>query len=78
MAKSPRLSFKGYRLGIALYNNKDTLKLVLGALTGYGAYLGATGFDFTQFILVVGTAVGTLLSKLAYDAFEYYFTEVEL
>ena len=34
MAKSPRLSFKGYNIKKALYRNKDAVKAILALLLG--------------------------------------------
>ena len=78
MVKSARLSFKGYKIQEALYRNKDTCKLVLGAITGYSTYLGATGFQWSAFGIAIGTAFATLAGKLLFDAMDFYFTEVEL
>ena len=73
--ESPRLSFKGYRFTEALYRNKDTVKLVLVAVTGY-SYL--VGFDWMPFTQSVAAGFIALAGKLVMDAFDYYFSKVEV
>jgi hypothetical protein len=75
MALSPRLSFKGYSFGTALYRNKDTLKAIVGLLS---AIQVATGFDWKTLGVSLGTALIGLVVKLLADAVDYYFSEVEL
>ena len=76
--KSARLSFKGYRFSEALYRNKDSLKGVLTVLVGYSTYLTATTFDYKAFLLALGVSAGAFVGKLIFDAFDFYFSEVEL
>jgi hypothetical protein len=78
MATSPRLSFKGYAFGVALYRNKDAIKNIVAVLGTYSTYLGVTGFDWIAFLLALGGAVLVLGYKLLQDAVDYYFTEVEI
>lgn len=78
MVKSPRLSFKGYKFREALYRNKDTVKSAFAVLGTYGTYLGVTGFEWKAFLLAVGMGLVFLAYKLAEDAVDFYFTEVEL
>lgn len=75
MTLSPRLSFQGYRISEALYRNKDILKLLLGVITGYSYF---TGFEWMPFTIAVGGAIVLLVTKLAFDAFDYYFSEVDI
>lgn len=72
---SPRLSWKGYSFKQALFRNKNEVKAVLAIIVGAN-YL--TGFDWKTFGLSVAAGVIALVSKLVWDAFDYYFTEVEL
>ena len=75
MAASPRLSFKGYKFSQALYRNKDALKLVLVAVTGY-SFVG--GFDLKKFLVTIGVGIAGVIGKLLLDAFDYFFTEVQI
>ena len=75
MTKSPRLSFKGYKFTEALYRNKDIVKALIMLITGY-SYL--TSFDLTQFLLALSASAITLVGKLILDAFDFFFTEVDL
>lgn len=76
--KSARLSFKGYDLRVALYRNKDIVKLLAGAVSGYSAYIGATGFQWKAFLIGIAAGAATLAGKLVMDAIDFYFTEVEV
>jgi hypothetical protein len=78
MVNSPRLSFKGYSFGQALFRNKDTVKYIVTILTGFSTYLGVTGFDWKTFGLAIGLGVATLLGKLLSDAVDFYFSTVDL
>jgi len=71
---SPRLSFKGYKLSEALYRNKDLVKGLVVAITGYSFIIG---FDLTQFLVTIGVGLAGLIGKLLLDAVDYYFTEVD-
>lgn len=75
MTTSPRLSFKGYRITEALYRNKDLIKGLLVLITGY-SYL--SNFDLRQFLLAVAGSGIILIGKLVLDAFDFFFSEVEL
>ena len=75
MVKSPRLSFKGYRIQEALYRNKEAIKSVLAIILGANFF---AGFDLQVFLLSLGAATVALAGKLIQDAFDYYMTEVEL
>jgi hypothetical protein len=75
MVKSPRLSFKGYKLSEALYRNKDLVKALIVLITGYGYF---TGFELSQFLIALSTGVLALTGKLLLDAADYFFTEVDL
>lgn len=78
MVTSPRLSFKGYNLGTALYRNKDTVKLITAAITGYNAFIiSGAGFQWKAFLISIGVAFAGLLGKLLTDAVDYFFTEVQ-
>lgn len=75
MSNSPRLSFKGYSFKEALFRNKNEVKAVLSIIAG-AAYI--TGFDLKTFGVALATAAVALASKLVYDAFDFYFSEVAL
>lgn len=75
---SPRLSFKGYTFGEALYRNKTEIKGIIAVLGTYSTYLGVTGFDLQSFLIAVGAAVLTLGFKLATDAVDFFFKEVKI
>lgn len=75
MAISPRLSFKGYRLSTALARNKEYFKALILLITGYN-YM--TGFDFLTFCYSIMGAVIVLVGKLLMDAYDFYFTEVDI
>lgn len=78
MAKSARMSFKGYRIQEALVRNKDVAKNVLMIVIGYSTYLGATGFQWKAFFIALGAAAATLAGKLVTDAFDFWMSEVEV
>jgi hypothetical protein len=78
MAKSIKGSFQGYNLNTALYRNKDAIKYIATIITGYSAYSTMTGFGWKSFLIAIGAGVGTLAGKLLMDAFDFYFTEVEI
>ena len=75
MAKSPRLSFKGYKLSEALYRNKDSIKAIVAILGGVNV---AVGFDWKTIGISFAGAVCALAVKLIADAVDYYFSEVDL
>lgn len=75
MATSPRLSFKGYSFLEALNRNKDLLKGVIVLITGYSYF---TGFNLKTFLLSLGAAVAVLIGKLILDAFDFFFSEVQV
>lgn len=75
MVKSPRFSFKGYKFSEALYRNKDLLKGVVVLVTGVTSFVG---FNWRTFGMSVGAALLGLVGKLVLDAFDYFFTEVDL
>lgn len=72
---SPRLSFEGYSFKKALYRNKNELKALLAVIVGYN-FVG--GVDLQKLLLSLATAGLALSSKLVWDAFDYYFTEVKV
>lgn len=74
MAKSPRLSFKGYKFSEALYRNKDSVKIITAILSA----VNLATLDWTVLVSSLGLAVVSLGIKLVIDAIDYYFTEVEL
>lgn len=79
MAMSPRLSFKGYSLGEALYRNVDAIKGVLAIIGGINvASVFAAGFEWRTVMISLGAAVAALLVKLLGDAVDFYFKEVEV
>jgi hypothetical protein len=78
MAKSARLSFKGYKIQEALYRNKDAIKYIATIIAGYSAYTTATGFDIKMFGIAIGAGIATLGGKLLLDAIDFYFTDVDL
>lgn len=75
MVNSPRLSFKGYSFPKALYRNKDIVKALLLFIVGYGYF---QGFVLSAFLSGLGMSTAALAGKLVLDAFDYYFSEVEL
>lgn len=75
MVKSPRLSFKGYQLGIALYNNKDAIKALVALL---GVINVGVGFDWKTLGISFAGGFLALVVKLIIDAVDYFFTEVDL
>jgi hypothetical protein len=74
MATSPRLSFKGYNLGVALSRNKDYIKSIV-ALFGT---INVVTMDWKVFLLTLLGMGVSLVGKLLIDATDYFFTEVEL
>jgi hypothetical protein len=78
MAVSPRLSFKGYRIGQALYRNKDFIKSIIAILGTVNIAMGVSGIDWAVIAWSLGGAVLTLCIKLLSDAVDYYFSEVQL
>ena len=75
MVKSPRLSFKGYRFGEALYRNKDSIKGIIAILAGVNVLVG---FDWKNLALSVGIAAIGLGVKLLADAVDFYFGEIDI
>jgi hypothetical protein len=75
MAKSPRLSFKGYRFSEALYRNKDAIKAIVAILGGISF---ATQMDWKIISISLATASTALVVKLLADAVDFYFTEVDV
>jgi len=73
--ESPRLSFKGYRFGEALYRNKDSVKGLVAILGGVNV---ALGFDPKALGLSLSVAVVGLGIKLLSDAVDFYFSSVPL
>lgn len=78
MAKSPRLSFKGYKFKEALYRNKDSVKNIVAIIGTYGTYLIAAGFDWVAFLIAIGAGFVALAYKLLQDAVDFYFGVVGL
>lgn len=72
--KSPRKSFKGYDFGVALYRNKDMIKAIV-ALFGT---INIIETDWKVFGITLAGALLTLAVKMAQDAIDYYFTEVDI
>jgi len=69
--------FKGYSLITALARNKDNIKVILTILAGFAAYMNIDqSFDWKSFLIALGVAMGALVSKVLFDAFDYFFTEV--
>lgn len=75
MAKSPRLSFKGYSFGEALYRNKDAIKGIIAIIGGVNF---AVGFEWKTLGISMVGGFGALAVKLVADAVDFYFGEVEL
>lgn len=72
---SPRLSFKGYSLPLALYRNKDAIKAIIAII----AAINVVGpVDTRKFLLQLAVAGFGLGIKLLQDLVDFYFTEVEL
>jgi hypothetical protein len=79
MVLSPRKSFEGYSLVMAIYRNKDSVKNLIGLLSGINvAALFMAGFDWNTLLITFGAAFVSLIIKLVQDAVDFYFTEVEL
>lgn len=79
MVLSPRKSFRGYSLVMAIYRNKDSVKNIVGLLSGINvAAIFMAGFDWQTLLITLGAAVVGLIIKLIQDAVDFYFTEVEL
>lgn len=74
MSTSPRLSFKGYKFSQALYRNKDSLKNLIGLLSGINLAVR----DWKVLGMTLGAAAIALAVKLLQDAADYFFTEVEI
>lgn len=72
---SPRLSFKGYNILIALDKNKDLVKGLVAVIAGYSYF---NGFSLPAFWTAVGSSVVVLAGKLLVDAIDYFFSEVTL
>jgi hypothetical protein len=72
---SPRLSWRGYNLGIAIAKNKDSLKSVIAIIGGANIMLG---FDWKTLGITVLGGIIALVVKLVGDAVDYYFTDVEI
>ena len=70
---SVRLSMEGYSVKKALYRNKEAVKAVLSVVVGVNY---VAGFDLKTVGVSLATAILALGSKLVWDAFDYYFSEV--
>jgi len=75
MTKSPRNSFKGYTLPVALYRRKNEVKALLAILGGVNFY---AGFDWKTLGLSFAAGAVGLVVALVGDAIDYYFTEVDI
>lgn len=74
MTLSPRFSFKGYDIRIAVANNMDIVKTIIALVGGISF---ATDFDWKTFLFTLVGAFGMFIVKILVDAAHYYFTEVE-
>lgn len=76
-APSPRFSFRGWLFAVWLFKNKTFVKNVLVAAVALATVLltGAGETALRDAIIAGGTALATLLGKLAVDAFDYFVTE---
>lgn len=75
MSISPRGNFKGYDLKVALLKNKDSVKAVLTIIVGASVIVGV---DWKQFLMLLAGSIIALGSKIVWDAFDYWFSEVEV
>ncbi len=75
---SPRLSFKGWLLSVWLAKNKGYIKKVLAPVSA----VVTAGTIEPAILRYVGIALGlgllTLVSKLGWDAFDYFVSDVPL
>ena len=75
---SPRLSFKGWLLSVWLAKNKGYIKRVLAPVSA----VVTAGTIEPAILRYVGIALGlgllTLVFKLAWDAFDYFVSDVPL
>lgn len=73
---SPRLSFKGWALGVWLRRNKGFVKTTLAVPVGVTTTLTALDADTIQALAVVwGIALFTLATRFGFDAFDYFVSE---
>jgi len=76
---SPRLSFKGWALGVWLAKNKGWVKNVMApcsAILTVGANIDATALRFALGLFGIGLV--SIGFKLAWDAFDYFVSDVPL
>ena len=71
---SPRYSFKGYNIFEALFRNKTEIKVLIAAIGGLTAYTG----DWKTALIGIGVCAAGIVTKIAADAVDYFFTEVEI
>jgi len=74
MRTSPKFSFKGYDLNIALYNNRETIKTIT-------ALFGTINILTTNWKIFGVTLVSALIAlavKVGIDAVDYYFSDVAI
>lgn len=72
---SPRKSFKAYNIWTALARNVDSIKAILAIITGANFLVG---FDWKIFGMSLLAGFIMLVAKLATDAVDYFFKEVEI
>jgi hypothetical protein len=79
MAKSPQMTWKGYRFSEALYRNIDSIKAIIAIIGGLNfASILSAGFDWKTLGISLGAALAALMVKLLADAVDFYFKEVDL
>lgn len=73
---SPRLSFKGWALGVWLAKNKGFVKTTLAVPLGVMTTLTAFDAETLETLAIVwGAALLTLGARFAFDALDYFLTE---
>ncbi len=75
---SPRLSFKGWALNVWLAKNKNFVKSVLAPVTAIITSGTVVPEMIRPALLALGLGVLTIVSKLGWDAFDYFVSEPPL
>ena len=74
--RSPRLSFRGWALGVWLAKNKTFVKTTLAVPVGVTTTLTAFDAETLETLAIAwGAALFTLAARFAFDAFDYFVTE---